>query len=436
METSKFDLNRPWLTLDDWQKEYIFDKNPNSWNFLLSGRQNGKTTAMSIRAVELCVNYFKEGEVVLISSLTERQAMLMLKKAQIYAEAKYPNLICKDRDNKPTVHRLMFKAGKLHKGIYCYAAGEEGDSTRGYTVKKLMVDEGARMQEEYFISAIPTLSVTRGSMDIGSTPAGKKDKDGNDKFFYKCSKDEKFKKFYISAYDCPRHTKEFLEEQRNRMTKLAFAQEYLAIFTDDLRRLISDDLIEKCCILKRSEVKNKGNFYIGVDVAGFGNDECTYEVFERLRDNKIEQKENIIEKRNFTTDTSDRIKILNKSYIEVRKIGVDDGGIGFGVYSELMNDDATKRKTIALNNASRPTDKDGEKHKKLLKEEMYLNLLKLMELGRIKFLDDDEVKASLSSIQYEDEKVFSTYGHVAEGIIRALWLAEEGKSLNIFAHSF
>jgi hypothetical protein len=220
------------------------------------------------------------------------------------------------------------------------------------------------------------------------------------------------------------------------MTKLEYAQEYLAIFTDELKRLFPDYLIKDTCISKRIEVNYKGNFYLGCDIAGFGEDDCTYEIFERVANNMIEQRENIIEKRNMTTDTSNKIMTLNRGYKEIKKIGVDDAGVGFGVYSELMNSDETKRKVVALNNASRPTDKDGEKSKKLLKEEMYFLLLTLMEQKRIKLLDDDEIKASLSSIQYEDEKVHGSYSHITEGIIRAVWLAEKEKGLNIFVHTF
>jgi hypothetical protein len=155
-----YDINRPWLSLDKWQKEYI--ETPLEVDcHLLTPRQAGKTTAMSIKAVELCINQLKEGEVILINSLTERQAMHVLNKAQIYAEALYYKEICWDTKFKPTMHRIMFKAGKLMKGILCYAAGEGGDSTRGYTIKKLMIDEGSRMSDLYFESAIPTLSATK-----------------------------------------------------------------------------------------------------------------------------------------------------------------------------------------------------------------------------------------------------------------------------------
>ncbi|GAH11598.1 unnamed protein product, partial [marine sediment metagenome] len=48
---------------------------------------------MSERGVELCANHFKKGEFVLINSITEKQAYLMLAKALVYAKVKYPKLI-------------------------------------------------------------------------------------------------------------------------------------------------------------------------------------------------------------------------------------------------------------------------------------------------------------------------------------------------------
>ena len=433
-EKKTYDINRPWLSLDDWQKDYI-ETDPNQDCFLLTGRQVGKTTAMSIKAVELCAKHYNKGDMILINSITEKQAYHMLAKALAYAEAMYPKAVLRDKDNKPTKHRIMFKNGT---GILCHAAGETGEGLRGFTIKKIMSDEGARMSEEYFIAVMPMLSVVEGSMDIASTPFGKRHKDGTEKYFYKCSLNKKFKNFYVNAEDCPRHTKEFLNDRKETMSKLAYAQEFLAVFTDELQRLFDNELINKICVEKRTgHINHRAKYYLGVDVAGFGKDESTFEVIEKLRDKNLIQRENIIEKRNLTTDTSKRIITLNKGY-NFKKIGIDDGGIGFGVFSELLGDDETKRKTEALNNASRTKeyDVDDKKQTRLLKEEMYINLLTLMEQGKIKLLDDDEVKASLSSIQYEDEKIFGAYSHITEGIIRACWLAEKDKSLNIFAHSF
>lgn len=40
-----YNLNCPWETLDDWQKEYI-NTDPEQDCFLLTARQVGKTTSM------------------------------------------------------------------------------------------------------------------------------------------------------------------------------------------------------------------------------------------------------------------------------------------------------------------------------------------------------------------------------------------------------
>ncbi len=421
-----YDINRPWLTLDPWQIEYIFNTLPNEDCFLLCGRQVGKTTAMSIKAVELCINHFKKGDLILINSITEKQAYHMLAKALVYAEQIYSKHIMRGKDDKPTKHRLMFKNGT---GILCYAAGETGEGLRGFTIKKRMCDEGSRMSEEYFIATSPMLSVIGGSTDIASTPAGKKHKDGSEKFFYKCSFDEKYKKFYVNAEDCPRHSKEFLEGEKERLSKLAYAQEYNAVFTDELRRLFSQDLIDESCTAERKPIiQHKNKFYLGVDVAGFGEDDCTYEIIEKTSSGDLIQVENITEKRNMTTDTTKEIIRLDRIY-NFKRIGIDDGGIGFGVWSELMNIEETKRKTDALNNSSRAVDAEGNKSKKILKEEMYINLQVLMENKKIKLLKEDEVKDSLSTIQHDEGKIFGSNDHIAEGIIRAAWLAEKDKSL-------
>lgn len=427
----KFDINRPWLSLDQWQKDYIFNSEPNQDCFLLCGRQVGKTTAMSIKAVELCVNHFKKGEFVLINSITEKQAYHMLAKAAVYAEVQYPKKIITKGKDKQTKHKLMFKNGT---GILCYAAGEKGEGLRGFTIKKLMSDEGSRMSEEYYIAVSPMLSVIGGSRDIASTPAGKLHKDGSIKFFYKCSLDKKFKRFYVSAEDCPRHTTTFLQGEKEKLSKLAYAQEYLAVFTDELKRLFDETIIDKVCILGRTIKDPTKSYFLGVDVAGLGEDESTYEILEKTNED-ILQRENITEKRNLTTTTTKKIVDLDEGWDFV-KIGVDDAGIGFGVYSELMNNDSTKRKTVALNNASRKTDNIGHKSKKLLKEEMYIALLIVMEKNKILLLDDDDIKASLSSIQHEDGRIFGSNSHITEGIMRALRLIENRKNLSSWISSF
>jgi GGDEF domain-containing protein len=425
----EYNLNRPWLSLDPWQKDYI-ETPPEQDCFLLCTRQGGKTTAMSIKAVELCVHDFKRGEVVLISSLTERQAQLMLAKAVAYAEECYPKQIATGRD-KPTMHRLFFKNGA---GILCYAAGDEGDSTRGYTIKKLFVDEGSRMKETYFTSATPTLSVSHGSMDIASTPYGTKNKYGEETFFYKCSKDKNFKKFYISAADCPRHDAEFLKKEQERMTKAQFSQEYLAQFLDQMLQFFPDELIKKVMTRKRNDIRHNGKIYCGVDVARMGKDDTVILSVEK-QDDKIYQIDMEITNKTFLTDTVKRIIELNEKY-DYSKIYIDTTGMGFGVFDPLLDIDDTKRKVVSIENDYRKLSHGEEgQRKKVPKEDLYNNLKILMEQGRIELFNDPEIEASLRSVQYEytdnDLRIFTFNGHIAEALIRAAWCSKD-KSLNIY----
>jgi len=112
--------------------------------------------------------------------------------------------------------------------------------------------------------------------------------------------------------------------------------------------------------------------------------------------------------------------------------------MGVGVFDQLLNSPETKRKVIPINNARRSQDIDDKRFKKLMKEDLYMNLLRLMEQRKIKLLDDPEIFLSLKSIQYEYVvsegqrtrfRVFGNYSHIAEGLIRAAWCTND-KSLS------
>lgn len=429
----EYDRLRPWLTLDPWQKKYIETKGN---CFLLCGRQSGKSVAASVKAGELAVK--NKNYTILMIAFTEKQAYNLFFKTLMYLEAVHPGKIKKGED-KPTKHIINLKNGSK---IMCYAAGLTGYGLVGYTADKLMIDEAAPMAREVFISVSPMLSVTGGSMDLLSTPRGKAG------FFYECSDDpalgnkirDDFTRFYISAEDCPRHSKRYLEEEKKRMSELEYAQEYLARFLHDLRRLFSDKIIQKCCILKRrKEILKRRIYYMGNDIGGLGGAENTFEILDRTDRENIVQVENETTTKKLTTATTARIMQFNMLY-KFKRIYVDDGGPGFGVFSELLSDNRTKRKVIAINNASRPLDHDESRSKKILKEDLYQNLLVLMEQGKIKLLDDDELIASLASVQGEYIKkegqqtqfrIFGNYTHIVEGLIRAAWCSKD-KTLKIW----
>lgn len=430
----EYNILEPWKTLDPWQEKYI---NTKGNCFLLCGRQSGKTAAASIKFGKRAAE--NPNRIIMMIAETEKQAYALFFKTLMYLTAIYPKMIKKGKDKRtgqkmsPTKHLIHLTNGSI---IMCYAAGLEGSGLRTYTLTDLVIDEAAPMAREIFIATMPMLSVTGGTMDIMSTPRGAAG------FFYECSKDDDFTHFYVSAEDCPRHDKKFLEKQKLKMSKLEYAQEYLAMFLSDLKRLYSDKWIKKVCTLKRRETILKGrNYYLGSDIAGMGKDINAHEILDKIKEGNIEQVENITESK--TLETAKTIIELNRLYDYTKKLGIDDAGPGFGIWSELMRNDETKRKTIALNNASREIDSTGERSKKLLKEEMHQNLISEGEHKRIKLLNDDDLIASLKSVQWEiitkqgqktKIRIFGNNTHITEGIIRAAWLAVKDKSLNLYIY--
>lgn len=425
----KYDILCPWNSLDDWQKEYI---DTDGDCFLLCGRQVGKSTAASIKAVELAVNKHKKGEDILIIATTERQAYNLFSKCLAYAMAKYPSKIKKGKE-KPTKHELNFTTGVK---LMCHPTGLMGEGLRGFTLKKIFADEASRMSREIFISILPMLSVTGGSIDVLSTPCGKQG------YFYECSQNPKFKQFYVSSEDCPRHKPDFLEGEKKRMSQMEYAQEYMAVFLDDLQRLFSDNLIKKVCRLKRCGIIKENRHYLGVDLARMGKDESTFEIIDRISKEEFIQTESIITTKTLTTETENKIIELDTMW-NFKEIDIDAGSgtLGVSIFDHLLENDQIKRKIKATNNRARSMDRDDSRKSKLLKEDLYMNLIGMLERGELKLLDDDEIILSLKSVQYEyvvkegqptKLRIFGNYTHVVEGLIRAAWAASRDKTLNIW----
>ena len=96
------------------------------------------------------------------------------------------------------------------------------------------------------------LAVGNGDLWLMSTPYGKRG------FFHDCWEHgaEAWMRVAVRATDCPRISKEFLEEERNAMGPAWFEQEYLCEFIDEGPQMFGrglveaalDDSVEPLCI--------------------------------------------------------------------------------------------------------------------------------------------------------------------------------------------
>lgn len=417
------------MKFDSWQEEVLKCRG----NICLrSGRQVGKSTIIAKKAALYALN--NKNKVVMIISKTERQSGLLFAKILMNVS----NLSKKNKKNKPveiigtpTKHLINLKNGSV---IHCLPAGDTGYGIMGFTIDLLIADEAAFIPEEVWNSVIPAMAITRGDIWLLSTPFVKEG------YYYNCFNDPSFTAFHTSSEDCPRRDDVFLAHKKETLTKAQYAQMYLGQFVDEIRQFFPDDLIRECCSLKRRQTIAKGSYYIGCDVARMDRDEFTFEIVDDMSISKnnirMEQVENIVTKNIPIPESTRKIISLNTQY-NFKKEFIDSGGMGITVCDLLREDNLNKRKVVEINNASRIYNAD-EKTKKIIKEELYHNLKKLMERKEIKLLDDDELKASLKSIQAEHHpdtgrlKIWGSYSHIAEGLIRACWCAKD-KSLNIMA---
>ena len=153
-------------------------------------------------------------------------------------------------------------------------------------------------------------------------------------------------------------------------------------------------------------------------------------------------REKEITKKKFTPETERRIFDTAIEW-KAKKVGLDAGAgtLGVSVLDHLM-ETKIRNRLVALNNRSIAMDKnDKPKMQMLLKEDMHLTLLAAMEHGEIELLDDNDLRDSLRSFQFEYVKendgtsrmrISGRNNDPVEGLIRAVHLAKKEKALNLF----
>lgn len=435
----KYDINKPWLTLDIWQKEFIDAKQSDCW--LLTGRQVGKTTAMAIKCVEMAL---KEKGEYMVCGFTEDQGFNIFQKALIYLQSRYPMMIDMSPKKKPNNHEINLRNGSL---IFLKALGLMGAGARGPTLKAIFIDEAQQCMRQVFTAILPTLSVSKGKLNMSGTPAGKQG------YFYECSDEpeladkimQNFKRWRISAEDCPRHDQKELDKAKQMMSDREYAQEYLGQFLDDVLRVFSDEIIQQSCLLDMPNGAPRGRYYLGVDIARMGKDKISFQIVQKIDKEHFVHVYSETAKKKLTTWTEQRIIELDSIY-KFKKIAIDAGAgsLGVGVYDHLINEPKLVNKIVAINNREIVSRIDNKKDKfKIRNEELYNNLLWGLQKKRLKLLKSDEVALSLASVLWENVvsvgkitkvRYFGNDTHTAEALHRAFWEASHDNSLELFAY--
>jgi len=203
---------------DPWQEDVLrSDSKRIILNFAI---QTGKSTITAIVALHHAI-YTPEA-LVLIVSHTLAQAKETFKKIKRF----YEQLEKPISPTTNTVDRLEL----ANKSRIISLSGLHPNSLRGFSSPTLLViDEAARVLDETYDEALrPMLAASNGGVVLLSTPHGKRG------FFYQAWEDEStWLKVKINASECPRISKEFLEEEEKSKPEWLFKQEYFNFFAEN-----------------------------------------------------------------------------------------------------------------------------------------------------------------------------------------------------------
>jgi hypothetical protein len=220
--------------LDQWQIDFL--RCEDSDILLNCARQTGKSEIVSLRAA-FRARVLKRRVVCLAP--TQRQSGF------IYGRAKRWLINSGADFSRLTATELELSDG----GSVVALPGDRPDvSVRGDTVDDLIVDEASQVRDSLIAAATPT-TATRANASITylSTPAGKRGA-----FYRAWSKEGWWRKFTVTASQCPRISSEFLSRERLRLGPL-YDQEYECEFLSSPGALFDASDIERMFLPEQPE---------------------------------------------------------------------------------------------------------------------------------------------------------------------------------------
>jgi hypothetical protein len=200
---------------DPWQAEVL---RSSAQRVLLNCcRQSGKSTIAAFRAVHEAV--YVPGSLCLLVSPSLRQSQELFRKA-IGAYRSLARPVTSEAENQLSLH--------LDNGSRIESLPGKESTVRGFSgVRLIVVDEGARVPDELYVSLRPMLATSGGRLLALSTPFGTRG------WWYDAWRSEgQWERYEVPASEVPRISGEFLEEERQTLGEWFFAQEYECRFMD------------------------------------------------------------------------------------------------------------------------------------------------------------------------------------------------------------
>jgi hypothetical protein len=221
-----------WLQFQPDPKQRLVLESKSRRGILLCSRQWGKSTVSAIKAVHRA--FTVPESLVVVASPSERQSAEWVRKAERFVRMLGIRPVG-DGDNAQSV--------KLPNGSRIVGLPGNEATVRGFSaVSLLVIDEAARVKDELYWALRPMLSVGGGDLWLMSTPFGKRG------FFHEEWSDggPEWERVAGTADECPRIAPEFLEEEKRKLGRAWFEQEYMCTFNDAGGELFGAELLDGC----------------------------------------------------------------------------------------------------------------------------------------------------------------------------------------------
>ncbi len=220
---------RAGLNPDPWQSEVL--RSDARQMILLASRQSGKSSVTAILSVHEAV--YNAPSLVLLLSPSLRQSQ------ELFAKVKsaYDALIDAPRATQETSLQLRFDNGSRVVALPGKEATIRGFSGAGL----LVIDEASRVPDDLYQAVRPMVAVSGGRLVLLSTPFGRRG------FFHHewTEGGPDWHRAKVTAYQCPRMSKEWLDAERQRIGDWWFEQEYLCMFKETVDQVFAYDDIQR-----------------------------------------------------------------------------------------------------------------------------------------------------------------------------------------------
>lgn len=344
-------------------------------------RQSGKSTCVAMYALYMC--FTRKNFSIMVIAPTQEQSSEMYGKLRKVAEENDLIRYCLKSSSQT---ELNFHNGSRVRALPC---GPEGTSIRGFTADIVIMEESGYIKDSIVSEVIlPMIASTQsyGQVIKIGTPKGKNN------FYESCyGKETTYTVFHYDwriVVDEGQVTKDFIDEQKKNLTDMEFNTEYEAKFIEDSDSYFKQSLIDACTEDYGMEFAHpKSEFILGVDFARMGEDVTVFVIVEKSMKGEI--KVNYIEetKHKLMTDTIGRVKMLNEKYNFVMMY-LDETGMGAGptdVLTEHFGVDKVEGITFSMRS----------------KQDLYSNLKKMMEQGKIKIPNNKKLLYQMADLRYE-----------------------------------